>query len=52
MKDNILALIIMIVITAIMLFFFLPFVLILLSALAKYLWSEGIEIWQALFQMW
>ena len=52
MKDNILVLIIVIILTAIILFLFLPFVLILLSALAKYLWSEGIEIWQALFQMW
>ena len=52
MKYDILFLIIVIIITAILLFFALPFVLILLSALAKYLWSAGIELWQALFQMW
>ena len=28
------------------------FVTSLLSVLAKYLWSAGIEMWQALFQMW
>lgn len=51
MKDIIVR-VIMIIALIIILFLCSPAILIPLSALAKYLWTVVIELWQALFQMW
>ena len=50
MKETI-AVVLLIIGCFVALYFVLPFILIILSALAKCIWNAGIELWRALFQM-